>query len=261
MFDLAALESALAERSLPASCISLPLTDSTNNDALEAAATVRRTARSTLPMSSGPGADGAITPGTRPRAKGFMSACCCGRGFPPRVCRCFRWPRACRSRCNPRSLWTHGRSALAQRSAHWPAQDRRHPGGSAHRGQTQLRLPWWASASTCISAASIRASARPRLRSIWKPADAFRASSARLPAKIAGARDACAARSGDGETIPARVEQASTWVRGRRLKCMARRPARALRPGWTKTDSCWCAPMDGLVTVQTGGIRAAEMKT
>ena len=72
MFDLAALEAALHGHIFAGKLHFSPVTDSTNTDALELPrAAARRTARSTLPMSRWPGAGAAITPGTRPPAKGF----------------------------------------------------------------------------------------------------------------------------------------------------------------------------------------------
>ena len=72
MFDLAALEAAELAGTIFAGKLHFsPVTDSTNTDALGRARRARRTARSTLPMSNWPAAGAAITPGTRPPAKGF----------------------------------------------------------------------------------------------------------------------------------------------------------------------------------------------
>ena len=60
---------------------------------LQPHAAVRRRVRSFLPMSSEPAVAAAIISGTRPQAKGFTPACCCGRLLPPFACRFCRWPR------------------------------------------------------------------------------------------------------------------------------------------------------------------------
>jgi BirA family biotin operon repressor/biotin-[acetyl-CoA-carboxylase] ligase len=60
-----------------------------------------------------------------------------------------------------------------------------------------------------------------------------------------------------GETIPWRVEQASTWVRGRRVEVHGPQACRGVTAGLDRHGFLLVATDSGLVTVQTGGIRAA----
>jgi BirA family biotin operon repressor/biotin-[acetyl-CoA-carboxylase] ligase len=61
-----------------------------------------------------------------------------------------------------------------------------------------------------------------------------------------------------GETIPARVEQASTWVRGRQVEVHGPQACTGVTDGLDKHGFLRVHTGDGLVTVQTGGIRAVE---
>jgi BirA family biotin operon repressor/biotin-[acetyl-CoA-carboxylase] ligase len=58
--------------------------------------------------------------------------------------------------------------------------------------------------------------------------------------------------------IPARVEQASTWVRGRRVQVHGPQPCTGVTSGLDKRGFLRVETAGGLVTVQTGGLRAAE---
>ena len=60
------------------------------------------------------------------------------------------------------------------------------------------------------------------------------------------------------ETIPARVDAASTWVRGRRVDVHGPRPCTGVTAGLDEYGFLLVETDAGLVTVQTGGIRAAE---
>jgi BirA family biotin operon repressor/biotin-[acetyl-CoA-carboxylase] ligase len=60
-----------------------------------------------------------------------------------------------------------------------------------------------------------------------------------------------------GVTIPARVEQASTWIRGRRVVVHGPQACTGVTAGLDKHGFLLVRTDDGLVTVQTGGIRAA----
>jgi BirA family biotin operon repressor/biotin-[acetyl-CoA-carboxylase] ligase len=62
-----------------------------------------------------------------------------------------------------------------------------------------------------------------------------------------------------GETIPARVERASTWVRGRRVAVHGPQACTGVTDGLDEHGFLLVRTADGLVTVQTGGIRDAEM--
>ena len=93
----------------------------------------------------------------------------------------------------------HGRSALAQRSAARPTQNRRHPRRSRKPMAPLSPSPSSASASTCISAASIPISPRPPRRSILQPAAHRPPGAADRPAKIAGARSRTLARAACGQ--------------------------------------------------------------
>ena len=81
----------------------------------------------------------------------------------------------------------------------------------------------------------------------------------RRPAKISGARDLRACRSGGGQRrFSARVEQASTWIRGRNVEVHGPQACTGVTAGLDETRISARRNADGLVTVQTGGLRAAE---
>jgi BirA family biotin operon repressor/biotin-[acetyl-CoA-carboxylase] ligase len=61
-----------------------------------------------------------------------------------------------------------------------------------------------------------------------------------------------------GETILARVEQASTWVRGRRVQVHGPQACTGMTAGLDENGFLLVRTAAGLVTVQTGGIRAME---
>jgi BirA family biotin operon repressor/biotin-[acetyl-CoA-carboxylase] ligase len=58
--------------------------------------------------------------------------------------------------------------------------------------------------------------------------------------------------------IPARVEQASTWIRGRRVEVHGPQACTGVTAGLDEHGFLRVRTPEGLVTVQTGGIRAAE---
>ncbi len=60
-----------------------------------------------------------------------------------------------------------------------------------------------------------------------------------------------------GVTIPARVEQASTWIRGRRVEVHGPQACIGVTEGLDENGFLQVRTEAGLVTVQTGGIRAA----
>lgn len=59
--------------------------------------------------------------------------------------------------------------------------------------------------------------------------------------------------------ILARVEQASTWIRGRNVQVHGPRSCTGITAGLDEHGFLRVATPDGLVTVQTGGLRAAEI--
>ena len=61
-----------------------------------------------------------------------------------------------------------------------------------------------------------------------------------------------------GVTIPARVEQASTWIRGRQVEVHGPQACVGVTAGLDEHGFLRVRTAEGLVTVQTGGIRAAE---
>ena len=63
------------------------------------------------------------------------------------------------------------------------------------------------------------------------------------------------------ETIPARVEQASSWVRGRDVEVHGPQACAGVTDGLDANGFLRVRTADGVVTVQTGGIRAAEDRT
>jgi BirA family biotin operon repressor/biotin-[acetyl-CoA-carboxylase] ligase len=62
-----------------------------------------------------------------------------------------------------------------------------------------------------------------------------------------------------GETIPRRVEQASTWIRGRQVEVHGPQACTGVTAGLDQNGFLLVRTADGVVTVQTGGIRAAEI--
>ena len=60
-------------------------------------------------------------------------------------------------------------------------------------------------------------------------------------------------------TIPARVEQASTWIRGRRVEVHGPQACIGETAGLDEHGFLLVRTSSGVVTVQTGGIRAAEI--
>jgi BirA family biotin operon repressor/biotin-[acetyl-CoA-carboxylase] ligase len=60
-------------------------------------------------------------------------------------------------------------------------------------------------------------------------------------------------------TIPERVEQASTWIRGRRVEVHGPQACTGVTAGLDENGFLLVQTEVGLVTVQTGGIRAAEI--
>jgi BirA family biotin operon repressor/biotin-[acetyl-CoA-carboxylase] ligase len=69
-----------------------------------------------------------------------------------------------------------------------------------------------------------------------------------------GLRDWSAAKA-----IPARVEQASTWIRGRRVEVHGPQACTGITDGLDDYGFLRVRTENGVVQVQTGGIRAAEM--
>jgi BirA family biotin operon repressor/biotin-[acetyl-CoA-carboxylase] ligase len=62
-----------------------------------------------------------------------------------------------------------------------------------------------------------------------------------------------------GKTIPLRVEHASTWVRGRRVEVHGPQACTGVTAGLDEHGFLLVRTAAGLVTVQTGGIRTDEM--
>jgi BirA family biotin operon repressor/biotin-[acetyl-CoA-carboxylase] ligase len=60
------------------------------------------------------------------------------------------------------------------------------------------------------------------------------------------------------QTIPRRVEQASTWVRGRRVQVHGPQACTGVTAGLDEHGFLLVRTDAGMVTIQTGGIRAAE---
>jgi BirA family biotin operon repressor/biotin-[acetyl-CoA-carboxylase] ligase len=59
-------------------------------------------------------------------------------------------------------------------------------------------------------------------------------------------------------TIPARVEKTSTWIRGRKVEVHGPQACMGVTAGLDKHGFLLVRTADGLVTVQTGGIRAVD---
>jgi len=60
------------------------------------------------------------------------------------------------------------------------------------------------------------------------------------------------------QTIPRRVEQASTWVRGRGVQVHGPQACTGVSAGLDEHGFLLVRTDAGMVTIQTGGIRAAE---
>jgi BirA family biotin operon repressor/biotin-[acetyl-CoA-carboxylase] ligase len=72
-------------------------------------------------------------------------------------------------------------------------------------------------------------------------------------------RETCAlSDSAEAKTIPARVEQASTWVRGRSVVVHGPQSCIGVTAGLDENGFLLVETTAGTVTVQTGGLRAAE---
>jgi BirA family biotin operon repressor/biotin-[acetyl-CoA-carboxylase] ligase len=61
-----------------------------------------------------------------------------------------------------------------------------------------------------------------------------------------------------GVTIPERVAQASTWIRGRRVEVHGPQACTGITAGLDENGFLLVRTEDGLITVQTGGIRAMK---
>jgi BirA family biotin operon repressor/biotin-[acetyl-CoA-carboxylase] ligase len=66
------------------------------------------------------------------------------------------------------------------------------------------------------------------------------------------------ADSASDRTIPLRVEEASTWVRGRQVEVHGPQACTGVTAGLDEHGFLLVRTAEGLVTVQTGGLRAAE---
>ena len=64
---------------------------------------------------------------------------------------------------------------------------------------------------------------------------------------------------GAGKTIPARLERASTWIRGREVEVHGPQACTGVTEGLDEDGFLRVRTADGLVQVQTGGIRAAAV--
>lgn len=60
------------------------------------------------------------------------------------------------------------------------------------------------------------------------------------------------------QTIPRRVEEASTWVRGRKVEVSGPQACTGVTAGLDEHGFLLVRTFDGLVTIQTGGVRAAN---
>lgn len=64
--------------------------------------------------------------------------------------------------------------------------------------------------------------------------------------------------SASAQTIPRRVEEASTWVRGKKVEVYGPQACTGVTAGLNEHGFLLVRTANGLVTVQTGGIRAVE---
>ena len=69
---------------------------------------------------------------------------------------------------------------------------------------------------------------------------------------------AALAEAGAGETIPLRVEEASSWVRGRCVEVHGPQACTGMTEGLDENGFLKVRTAQGLVTVQTGGLRAVQ---
>ena len=229
MFDLAALESALAGTIFAGKLHFSPITGSTNTDALLAA-------RGGAPHGSVYFADEQQAGRGRGDHAWHSSA---GEGLYVSV---LLRPDIPAARLPLLPLAAGLAAAEAIRAASGLEVDLRWPNDllSARAKQVafwwrrtarvlRLRLRWWASESMCISAASIRRSARLLLHSISNPGCRIpRQAVARFPAKIAGARDRLRSPTRRRKRpFPRGLSMHPHGFAAGALKCMARRHAQA----------------------------------
>ncbi len=111
----------------------------------------------------------------------------------------------------------------------------------------------------CISARSLPASPRPQPLSILRPSAASPARPL-LVALLKSLEQETHALSDPSaaKAIPARVEQASTWVRGRSVEVHGPQACKGVTAGLDENGFLRVETADGLVTVQTGGLRAVQ---
>ena len=222
-------------------------------------AAARRTAQFTLPMSSVPGGGAAIMRGTPPPARGFTSAWFCARRFPQRVWRCclllpglrlrdairecsglvvdLRWPNDLL--IGPRK--TGGILVEAQTEAGGVAFAVAGIGINVHQRSFD---PGLSTAGTSLDMEAGRTISRQALLVSLLES---------LEREAAGLADAEAT-----ETIPARVAAASTWVRGRSVEVHGPQACIGETAGLDENGFLLVRTDAGIVTVQTGGIRAAQ---
>ena len=103
---------------------------------------------------------------------------------------------------------------------------------------------------------------RPQRRSILEARATARTSAARMPSRSLLAllksleRETCAlADPAAAEQIPARVEQASTWIRGRNVEVHGPQACTGVTAGLDENGFLRVETANGFVTVQTGGLR------
>jgi BirA family biotin operon repressor/biotin-[acetyl-CoA-carboxylase] ligase len=259
MFDLAALESALANSIFAGHLHFSPVTDSTNTDALEAA-------RAGAPHGSVWFADKQLAGRGRGDHTWHSAA---GEGLYVSVLLRPRIPAA-RLPLLPLAAGLAAADAIHAVSGlnvdlRWPNDlliGPRKAGGILVEANTKSSM-----VSFAVIGIGINVHQRIFAPDLSTPATSLDMESGRrisrqplllfllesLQREAHGLRDGASA-----QTIPQRVEEASTWVRGRKVEVFGPQACTGVTAGLDEHGFLLVRTADGLVTVQTGGIRAGK---
>ena len=263
MFDLAALEAALANTIFAGNLHFSPITDSTNNDALEAA-------RAGAPHGSVYFADEQLAGRGRGDHAWHSDA---GQGLYASV---LLRPRIPAARLPLLPLAAGLAAAHAIRSVTGLSVDLRWPndlligprkaGGILVEASSEANTES-GTAAFAVVGIGINVHQHSFATDLSTPATSLEMESGRrssrqsllvsllesLQREAHGLLD-----SASTQTIPRRVEEASTWVRGKKVEVYGPQACTGITAGLNEHGFLLVSTVEGLVTVQTGGIRAAE---
>ncbi len=209
--------------------------------------------------SSTPAGAEAITPGSRQPGRVSISAFCCVLQSPRRAFRCYRWLRGS---LPPRQSDLRAGLTVDLR---WPNDlllGERKTGGILVESKTDGSAvsfavvgiginvhqrafdPDLATPATSLDLAAGRVISRQAL--LIALLKSLEHEAAQLPEQHAG------------KTIPERVAQASTWVRGRQVTIHGPQACTGVTAGLDEDGFLRVETPDGIVTVRTGGMRAVH---